>query len=508
MTFRTAVLVLLAAPNLAFGATQRFALVIGNNAAGELGLAPLRYADDDAVAVHELLREAGARSILLVNLDEDSRRLHANVASSGSPGPEQVRIAFATLKQEMERARQRGDSVDFYFFFSGHGDVDNGEGYVVLDNGKLTRGQLHRDILSASPATTNHVIVDACKSYFLAFEKGVGGERKDYPAHFAERADASQNTGFVLSTSSGRDSHEWERFQAGIFSHELRSALRGGADADHDGRVTYAELGAFLQTANHAIVNPAYRPDFIVRAPGNDVGDLTHEVLAWLSTPPSIIVDRAVGHVYVENARGERLADVNAARGTTLSLRFSETRPLFVRQSDEKLEYVVQRPTETRLSALRPNSTSVARKGALHLAFESLFAQPFGPGRVEAYAEGYLTGHPDGIEATYDGSVIPALRSAALWTAAGALVAGGGLTLWAHERRNVDSADSQRVRLERNDQMEKLNLAAMVAYGVAGLGAATFGILSLVGPDGSGTVIAPTPTGGTVGVGLVHFMSP
>jgi hypothetical protein len=47
-------------------------------------------------------------------------------------------------------------------------------------------------------------------------------------------------------------------------SHELRSALRGAADADRDARVTYAELGAFLKVANRAIPNERFRPDFLV----------------------------------------------------------------------------------------------------------------------------------------------------------------------------------------------------------------------------------------------------
>jgi len=83
---------------------------------------------------------------------------------------------------------------------------------------------------------------------------------------------------FILSTSSDRDSHEWERFQAGILSHELRSALRGAADANLDGVVTYRELGAFLVRANQAIVNRRYRPDFMVRPPSNE---FRTELLAW-----------------------------------------------------------------------------------------------------------------------------------------------------------------------------------------------------------------------------------
>ena len=130
------------------------------------------------------------------------------------------------------------------------------------------------------------------------------------------------NTGFVLSTSSDRDSHEWERYQAGILSHELRSALRGAADADRDGRITYAELGAFLVTANSNIENPTFRPDFTVRPPDRD---LRREVLRWETSRPALrfggagaVADAApsLGHVYVESARGSACSTRIRRRGS------------------------------------------------------------------------------------------------------------------------------------------------------------------------------------------------
>ena len=54
-----------------------------------------------------------------------------------------------------------------------------------------------------------------------------------------------ENVGLLLSTSSARESHEWSGFESGVFSHEVRSGLYGAADADGDGRVSYAEIAAF-----------------------------------------------------------------------------------------------------------------------------------------------------------------------------------------------------------------------------------------------------------------------
>ena len=55
----------------------QFAIVVGNNAPENTRRSRLRYADDDALAVHQLLRQAGVRSVLLVSPDQESKRLVA-----------------------------------------------------------------------------------------------------------------------------------------------------------------------------------------------------------------------------------------------------------------------------------------------------------------------------------------------------------------------------------------------------------------------------------------------
>jgi outer membrane beta-barrel protein len=362
---------------------DRFAIVIGNNRPERAGRPQLRYADDDAVATHRLLREAGVSSRLLVTLDRDSKKLYPGCAKDGSPVWGDLERALADLRRLIQQARSKGRESEFYFVYSGHGEVAHGEGYILLEDRRLTRTLLWQ-ILAKLPTSRNHVVVDACKSFYLAFEKGPGGERVPYHRSFVRRSAPARlaNTGFVLSTSSDRDSHEWERYQAGVFSHEVRSALRGGADADGDRRITYAELGAFLRTANRSIPNPRFRPDFIVRPPG----DLSRQVLSWRRESGSLVLDEpSVGHVYVEAASGERLLDVHPERELRLALHLPSQRPLFVRRADGSREHIVKRPRD-RLSRIQPTPLTVARRGAVHLAFERLFAEPFGGRQVRAYA--------------------------------------------------------------------------------------------------------------------------
>ena len=57
-------------------ATGSRAFVVGSNTGEGVRAAPLRFADDDAIAIHELLLEAGVESVLLTTPDADTARLH------------------------------------------------------------------------------------------------------------------------------------------------------------------------------------------------------------------------------------------------------------------------------------------------------------------------------------------------------------------------------------------------------------------------------------------------
>ncbi|MDJ0761766.1 MAG: hypothetical protein QNJ97_02160 [Myxococcota bacterium] len=62
--------------------------------------------------------------------------------------------------------RLNADPMDGSLFCSGHGDVDHNRGFMRLEGDKLWREDL-MGFLSDSRAGVNHVIIDACKSFFL-----------------------------------------------------------------------------------------------------------------------------------------------------------------------------------------------------------------------------------------------------------------------------------------------------------------------------------------------------
>ncbi len=188
--------------------------------------------------------------------------------------------AIAQITADVNRARERQVDTVLYIVYAGHGNVRDGgpaatwldyEGYITLEDMRITGADLAR-IVAGIPASRVHVIVDACASYYLAYSRGPGGERRPLSGfQDASQLASDPRVGLLLSTSSARESHEWDGFQAGVFSHEVRSGLYGAADADGDGRVSYREMAAFIRQANGAIPNDRFRPQILARAPrGSD----------------------------------------------------------------------------------------------------------------------------------------------------------------------------------------------------------------------------------------------
>lgn len=364
----------------------RYAVVVGQNLSDRAGRDDLEFADDDAVRIHLMLEQAGATSLLLVSKDAATQALYPDVQPFGPPTRANLERAFAAVAAAMQEAT----AAELIFFFSGHGNVERGQGTLVLEGGRLTRTGLV-GLLAAARAEQMHVIIDACRSYYMAFEKAPGGRRKPYQQPFVSFAETggAERTGFILSTSADRRSHEWERYQAGVFSHEMVSGLRGAADADCDGRVTYAEMGAFLQTANEGIESPRLRPAYFVRPPGRFPGDMARVLLSWPESYDVIEIDVAnLGHVYLEDARGRRILDLHPDEDQTFRLTLPPGRPVFVRKVGGTQEWVVEGRGPVALSGLEQRPVAATRtKGAVERALDRLFVLPFGRADVRAYLD-------------------------------------------------------------------------------------------------------------------------
>src|SRR5262245_56364828 len=91
------------------GSHASFALIIGVNRSVDKNAPLLRYADDDAARYLDLFRTLGAKSYVLARLDENTRRLHPQVAAEAlHPRLAEYRQVIRTLAADIEQARKRG----------------------------------------------------------------------------------------------------------------------------------------------------------------------------------------------------------------------------------------------------------------------------------------------------------------------------------------------------------------------------------------------------------------
>ena len=163
------------------------------------------------------------------------------------------------------------------------------------------------------------------------------------------------------STSSAKESHEWSAYRAGVFSHEVRSALTGAADVSGDGRVDYSELHAFVAAANSRVEDPRARIDLYVRPPAIDVRmplvDLRQARFNnYLSVPAG-----APAHFYLEDDRGVRYADVNLSGETATYLALVDRDFYWVRAPDEEREERRDRDRDPPSKPLRDITPPIVR---------------------------------------------------------------------------------------------------------------------------------------------------
>lgn len=502
---------------------RRFAVIVAENRPlpGAEGLATLRYADDDGARYWSLLRAVGAEVALLAVLDEETQRRRPDAAAAARPP---TRAALARTLDEVNRrmaaARAAGHQVDFYFVFAGHGEVGpNGEGRVHLRDGFLTRGELIRDVVAASRADFNHLIIDACHASAMVFRRGGddGYRPDDYRETIArylheEDLDAHPDTGVLLAATASHEAHEWEVFGAGVFSHEVRSGLAGAADTNGDGLIEYAELSAFVAAANLAVEAPEARPQVVARPPLLN----RHRPLIDIADGPRHFLQLPAGfrgRAWLENDRGERYADFHASGEAPVVLALAPAPHYYLRRPGGEARVPLPGPGTVDGARLEWRDPALGARGALDDAFRrQLYEVPFGP----SFFRGYVARSGSlGARVQRDAIPLPGVIGAAepgtrfgAWpyVAGGvALAAGAGaVALGLSARSDLDAFEAKLDRTgladpelqARVDAKRTWTNVLAVAAGLAG--AATVTLLVLDGPGEAPSVTLGAGPGGAV----------
>jgi hypothetical protein len=193
---------------------------IGNNT-GDASEVRLRYAESDALAFVDVMRQLGGvasdRTRLVLDADAETvqrtlRDLRGAIRDSAGGGPTALLV-----------------------YYSGHADATA----LHLGGTHLPFTAL-RALVSDSPASLQIMIVDACRSGNLSRVKGGAAA----PAfNVVEPTEAPTPEGFAVLTSSaaGEASQESDRLGSSFFSHHLFNGIRGAADRNEDRKVTLTE---------------------------------------------------------------------------------------------------------------------------------------------------------------------------------------------------------------------------------------------------------------------------
>jgi hypothetical protein len=458
----------------------RFVLILGVNRSVDPALPELHYADDDAVRYDDLFRALGGKTQMLARLDENTRRISPEaVAVAREPRRAELARAVASLAADVAAARARGQRTLFYFVYAGHGNVDGKSAYLALEDARLDSRDIEHDIIDKVHADESHLIIDACYSYFLAFGRGPGGRRREVPSFATGEGLAGRpDVGLLLSTTSARESHEWAGFQAGIFSHEVRSGLYGAADLDGDGLISYVEIAAFVMRANAAIPNERFRPEIYAHAP------LAAKRLIDLRGAPGrrLRLDAAAeaSHYLFEDTLGVRLADFHNASGHALSVLLpSSGRGLYLRRTSDEQEFVIpESPEVIDLANLSPQAPRLVSRGPADYAFNLIFSLPFDEQAVADYQQRPA---PADVDIAATGTApLPRWQKATSATAFGVAFASGiaAIGLAVDGRRLSDKAHNPSTSGLDTDT---LNRSANSRYRLAEITAGLAGVAALTG---------------------------
>jgi len=225
-------------PEPLYGAGNRWAVLVGiNEHEDRANYGQLHVCVKDVHTIREQLVAGGFDSARIRLLTDDTPEL---------PTRDNILVALKAVAD----ATEPDDLLLFYY--SGHGDEDDGESYLVARNGKrlvlsdtAVRVSRVKEIMDQAPARAKVIVLDACHS-----GADIGGKGpKPMPLEFIRRVfEQAEGLAILASCKQGQLSYEWQTRERSVFTHFLLEALEGQADLDEKGFVT-------VQDANRHVVN-------------------------------------------------------------------------------------------------------------------------------------------------------------------------------------------------------------------------------------------------------------
>jgi hypothetical protein len=379
---------------------KTYVLAIGYNGApdpdDDLGLARLRYADDDAAAFAQLAQDLGGQAIVLSTFDADTAQRFPDLARRVRPPVlEELRRAVRELNASFEEDRRHGIDPQVLVSYSGHGVADEGQTpALMLSDGKLTQEVLYTDVLSALTASYVHLIVDACHAEAVVRPRDAQAAVIPLTTDDVQTALSKvtlrglPRAGSIIAGSASTQTHEWDRWQQGVFTHEVISGLRGAADVNGDLRVEYSEMAAFLSAANREVRDSAARIKPLLGPP--PAAPRTAIVDLGASEHGSFLLGRPgqFGELSISSDDGQRIADLRSEANLYVRLLVPSGRLLFVHTSTGEADLKLGAGERATFDSLKMHSRGFDARGALDVSLQrGLFATTFGPSYYRGFVD-------------------------------------------------------------------------------------------------------------------------
>jgi hypothetical protein len=219
-----------------FGTSNRWAVLVGiNEYEDHNNYGQLQVCTKDVKALQEQLVIGG--------FDSSHIRLLTDKATA-PPTRENILVALKSIAD----ATEPDDLLLFYY--SGHGDEDSGESYLVARNSRrlvlpdsavpISRV---KEIVEQAPARGKIIILDACHS-----GADIGGKGpKRMSTEFIRRVfEEAEGLAILASCKQGQLSYEWRAQERSVFTHFLLEALAGKSDPDEKGFVTIQDVNRYV----------------------------------------------------------------------------------------------------------------------------------------------------------------------------------------------------------------------------------------------------------------------
>jgi hypothetical protein len=281
-----------------------YGILVGTNVGGA-GQQTLRYAEDDARKMADVLRQLG-------------RYGNADLRVLVRPDGSHLLAAIDDVAAKMRAHRAKGEQAVLVFYYSGHARA----GSFSLGGEELPVASL-REKLRQIPSTLTLVVLDACQSGQFARVKGVE-PAADFSYNSVSRL-TTKGIAVMASSSAQELSQESDELHSSYFTHHLIVALRGAADADGDGRVSldeayrYAYRRTLASTSQTQVGGQHVTLETDLAGQGDVPVTYPADTKSQLELP-ALLEARVLVQ---QKPSGNVIAEVQKARGTPLRLAFA-----------------------------------------------------------------------------------------------------------------------------------------------------------------------------------------